>query len=72
MCAKSLQLCPALCDPIDYTACQAPLSMRFSSQKYWSGLSCPPPRGLPDPGIEFTSPACILREGNSEAGEVGK
>ena len=32
--------------------CQAPLSMGFSSQKYWSGLPFPSPRDLPDPGIE--------------------
>ena len=31
---------------------QAPLSMRFSRQGYWSGLSCPPPGDLPNPGIE--------------------
>ena len=28
---------------------QAPLSMGFSSQEYWSGLPCPPPGDLPDP-----------------------
>ena len=28
-------------------ACQAPLSMGFSRQEYWSGLSCPPPGDLP-------------------------
>ena len=33
-------------------ALQAPLSMGFSRQEYWSGLSCPPPGGLPDPGTE--------------------
>ena len=33
-------------------AYQAPLSMGFSRQEYWSGLSCPPPGGLPDPGIK--------------------
>ena len=33
--------------------CQAPLSMGFSRQEYWSGLLCPPPGNLPDPGIEF-------------------
>ena len=40
-------------------ACQAPLSMGFSRQEYWSGLSCPPLGDRPDPGIEpvFTSPA---------------
>ena len=37
-------------------ACQAPLSMRFSRQEYWSGLPCPPAGDLPDPGIEPMSP----------------
>jgi len=37
------QLCPTLCDPVGYTACQAPLCMGFSRQEYWSGLSCLPP-----------------------------
>ena len=36
---------------------QAPLSMRFSRQVYWSGFLCPPPGDLPDPGIEPTSSA---------------
>ena len=39
---------------------QAPLSVEFSGQEYWSGLPCPPPGNLPDPGIEpvsLTSPA---------------
>ena len=31
---------------------QAPLSMRLSRQEYWSGLLCPPPRDLPNPGIK--------------------
>ena len=31
---------------------QAPLSVGFSCQEYWSGLSFPPPGDLPDPGIE--------------------
>ena len=47
--AKSLQLCLTLCDPMDR---QYPLSMEFSRQEYWSGLLCPPPWYLPDPGIE--------------------
>ena len=34
---------------------QFPLSVGFSRQKYWSGLPCPPPRDLPDPGIKPTS-----------------
>ena len=36
---------------------QAPLSMGFSMQKYWSGLPFPPPRDLPNPRIEPGSPA---------------
>ena len=36
-------------------ACQAPLSIEFSRQEYWSGLPYPPPGHLPDPGIEPTS-----------------
>ena len=36
-------------------ACKAPLSRGFSKQEYWSGLSCPPPGHLPDPGIEPAS-----------------
>ena len=36
---------------------QAPLSMGFSRQEYWSGLPCPPPGDLPDPEIKPRSPA---------------
>ena len=35
---------------------QAPLSMGFSRQEYWSGLPYFPPGDLPDPGMEPTSP----------------
>ena len=38
-------------------ACQAPLSMEFSRQGYWSGLPFPSPGDLPNPGIEPRSPA---------------
>ena len=34
---------------------QAPLSVEFSRQEYWSGSSCPPPGDLPDPGMEPVS-----------------
>ena len=34
---------------------QAPLSMEFLRQEYWSGLSCPPPGDLSDPRIEAAS-----------------
>ena len=33
-------------------ALHVPLSMGFSRQEYWSGLPCPPPGNLPDPGTE--------------------
>ena len=39
---------------------QAPLSMGFSRQEYWSGVPCLPPGDLPNPGVEpesLTSPA---------------
>ena len=38
-------------------ACQAPPSMGFSRQEYWSGLLFPPPEDIPNPGIELRSPA---------------
>ena len=47
--------CPAFCDPWT-VAHQAPLSMGFSRQEYWSGVPFLSPGGLPDPGIEPMSP----------------
>ena len=40
---------------------QAPLSMGFSRQEYRSGLPCPPPEELPDPGslMSLMSPALV-------------
>ena len=38
-------------------ACQAPLSMEFSRQAYWSGLTFPSPGDLSNPGIKLESPA---------------
>ena len=54
------QPCPTLCDPTDYSppdtiAPQAPLSMEFSRQEYWSGLPFPPPEDLCNPGIKPVS-----------------
>ena len=37
------------------TVCQAPLSMGFSRQEYWSGLLFHSPEDLPDPGIDVQS-----------------
>ena len=42
---------------MDYTALQAPLSMGFSGQEYWSGLPFLSPGDLPDPGIEPVLPS---------------
>ena len=49
------QSCPTLCDPWT-VAHQAPPSMGFSRQEYWSGLPFPSPGDLPNPGIEPRSP----------------
>ena len=51
------QSCPTLCDPMGSSLHQAPPSMGFSRQEYWSGLPLPSPGNLPDPGIEPRSPA---------------
>ena len=58
--AKSLQSCPTVCNPM-YCS---PLSKGLSRQEYWSGLPCPPPGNLPDPGVELASlmsPALVGR-----------
>ena len=49
---------------------QAPLSMGFPWQEYWSGLPCTPPGDLPNPGIELGSPA--LQSASSAAELLGK
>ena len=54
--AKSLHLCLTFCDPVDgTTASQAPLSIGFSRQEYWSGLPCSPSGDPCNPGIELMS-----------------
>ena len=49
------QSCLTLCTPWSVGR-QAPPSMGFSGQEYWSGLPFSTPGDLPDPGIEPTSP----------------
>ena len=63
MCACTVAHCIWLFVTPWTVANQAPLSMQFSRQEYWSGLSCPPPGNLTDPGIEPIFPAisCIGR-----------
>ena len=55
VCTLVTQLCPTL-QP-QTAACQAPLSMEFSRQEYWSGLPFPSPEDLLHPGIKPMSPA---------------
>ena len=63
VCARLLSCVQLFATP--WTAAfQAPLSMGFSRQEYWSGLPFPPPGDLPDPGIELAlseSPALAGR-----------
>ena len=44
--------CVRLFATLRTVAHQAPQSMGYSRQEYWSGLPCPPPGNLPNPGIE--------------------
>ena len=46
---------------------QAPLSMGFPRQEYWSGLPFAPPDDLPNPGIKPTFPVCPALQVNSLA-----
>ena len=55
-CMLSHFSCVQLCATLLTVAQQAPLSIGFSRQEYWSGLPCPPPGDLPDPGIKPASP----------------
>ena len=59
-CVLSQFSCAQLFATLWNIACQDPLSMVSSKQEYWSGLPCPPPGDLPNPGCELsflTSPA---------------
>ena len=59
--SEVVQSCPTLCDPMDSSPHQAPPSIAFSRQEYWSGLPFPSPGNLSDPGIEPESPALAGR-----------
>ena len=58
----SLQSCLTFATPWT-VAHQAPLSMGFSREEYWSGLPFPTPGDLPDPGTEPTSLASFALGG---------
>ena len=53
-CCLVAESCPVLCDAKDCSPHQAPLSMGFSRQEYWSRLPFPSPGDLPHPGIELS------------------
>ena len=59
-CCLVAQSCPTFCDPWT-VASQAPLSMGFSRQEYWSGLPFHSPVDLLNPGTEPASPALAGR-----------
>ena len=60
--AQSLQSCPTFCDPTD---CSWPGSSVHGilSQEFWSGLPCPPPGDLPNPGVKPESLASPVLAG---------
>ena len=51
---KSLQLCPALCDPVDWSLPGSPVHAILQA-RILEWLPCPPPGGLPDPRIKSVS-----------------
>ena len=61
------QSCPTLCNSMNYIPCQAPLSMGFSRQEYWSELPLPSPGDLPDPEIE---PGSLASQADSLPSEL--
>ena len=56
-CCLLTESCPTLLQPPRTSALQAPLSLGFPRQEYWSGLPFPPPGDIPDAGVEPVSPA---------------
>ena len=60
---QCIHLDSILCNPMDCSSPQAPLSMEFSRQEYWSGLPFPTPGDLPNPQIKPVSlgVSCIGR-----------
>ena len=55
-CVLSCFSCVWMCATPWTATCQAPLTMGFSRQEYWSGVPCPPPGDFPNLGIEPMSP----------------
>ena len=64
------QSCLTLCDPMHCSPPGSSVDGGFSWQEYWSGLPCPPPGDLPNPGTEPGSPT--NQEDSSSAELPGK
>ena len=70
------QSCPTLCDPMDSSLHQAPLSMGFSRQEYWSGLPFPSLGNLPtqesNPGLSHCRQMLyhLSHQGSPKHGEI--
>ena len=78
-CSSLLHACVCVCQSLRHVqlfvtpcaeACQAPLSMGFSRQEYWSGFPFPSPGDIPYPGSEPRSPA--LQADSSLSEPLGK
>ena len=65
MCVQLLSLVPVFVIPWT-VARQAPLSMGFPRQEYWSGMPLPSPGDVPDPGIKPTCPTLAGRSFTTE------
>ena len=61
---------PASCDPMNYSLPGSSVNGGFSRREYWSGLPCPPPGDIPNPGTEPKSPA--LQADSLPSGPSGK
>ena len=65
VCVLSHFSCVQLFATVWTVTCQAPLSMGFPRQEYWSGLPCRPPGDLPNPVTEHLSPAIPALQADS-------
>ena len=57
-----MRVCTQLCLTVAF---EAPLSMKFFQQEYWSGLPFPLPGHFPDPWIEPASPVSLALDADS-------
>ena len=65
-------MCVCVCVCVQLYDLKTPLLVGFSRQEHWSGLPCPPPGDLPDPGIELTSFTSNLWVGSLSLESTGK